>query len=490
MGNPGTGKTTVARLLGEIYREAGVLPLGHTVKATRADLVAGYLGQTALKVREVVQRALGGVLFIDEAYDVCRSRDDDFGQEAINSLNEAMSDLNGRFAVVLAGYPKDMERLLQTNDGLKSRFDESLHLDDYRPDELEAILRQALATQRDLLLEDELDASLSRLCFAIHANREETFGNARTMVQLASTLYENMVQDGAERAGTRHLPPAYQRLLEQPAISADGVLEELDQLIGLRGVKTRMQTLFNRLRMEQVRGGPRARVTPGHLVFEGNPGTGKTTVARLLARQLKALGVLPNDRVHDTTASQLIQGYVGQTTVATREFLQAGLGKVVFIDEAHQLAGDAGRGHDFGRDALNVLVPFAEDQRQECVIVLAGYPLAMRRLLDQDQGLASRFPERIVFEDYSPDEMVAIFDQMLQDRAVRWPAEECRDFMCEYFASLQRAMGGDFGNARTVRQEVEACLNRLANRLQREGRLDAADREAAACLTAEDLPEL
>jgi SpoVK/Ycf46/Vps4 family AAA+-type ATPase len=492
-GNPGTGKTTVARLLGELYREAGVLPLGHTIKATRADLVAGYVGQTALKVRQVVQRALGGVLFIDEAYDLCRDPQDSFGLEAITALNEAMSDLNGQFAVVLAGYPKDMARLVKTNAGLTSRFDEVLHLDDYRPEELEAILRQALAAYPDLGLEEELEASLARLCFAIHANRKEAFGNARAMVQLAGTLYENMVRDDADRAGVRHLPARYQALLEQPAMTADGVLMELDNLIGLRSVKDQMRTLFNRLRMEQLRGSDGSRVTPGHLIFEGNPGTGKTTVARLLARQLQALRILPSNQVHSTTASQLIQGYVGQTTVATREFLQQGLGQVIFIDEAHQLAGDGGPGQHYGRDALKVLVPFAEDHRHECVIVLAGYPEPLRRLLDQDPGLASRFGERIVFEDYAPEEMVAIFDQMLRDAGVRWPAEACRDYMCEYFAALRQRLKRDFGNARTVRQEVEACRNRQADRLQREGRLDAADgaaREAAACLTPEDLPAL
>jgi len=492
-GNPGTGKTTVARLLGELYREAGVLPLGHTIKATRADLVAGYVGQTALKVREVVQRALGGVLFIDEAYDLCRGPDDSFGQEAINGLVEAMSDLNGRFAVVLAGYAGDMERLVQTNDGLKSRFADILHLEDYRPDELEAILRRALAANSDLCLENELDASLTRLCFAIHANRERAFGNARTMVQLAGTLYESMVREDADRAGVRHLPAEYRALLEQPPVTADGVLAELDSLIGLQGVKNHMRTLFNGLRTERLRVGDAGRATPGHLIFAGNPGTGKTTVARLLARQLQALGILPTGQVHATTASKLIQGYVGQTTVATREFLQGGLGKVIFIDEAHQLAGDGGLSQHFGRDAVRVLVPFAEDHRHECVIVLAGYPQMLRRLLDEDVGLASRFPEWIMFEDYAPEEMVAIFDQMLQDRRVSWPAEDCREFMCEYFDALHRKLKQGFGNARTVRQEVDACLNRLANRLQREGRLDAADaaaREAATCLTAEDLPAL
>ena len=492
-GNPGTGKTTVARLLGELYREAGVLPLGHTIKATRADLVAGYVGQTALKVREVIQRVLGGILFIDEAYDLCRGPDDSFGQEAVNALVEAMSDINGRFAVVLAGYPKDMERLLQTNAGLKSRFNEILHLDDYRPDELEAILRQAIAAQPGLRLEEELEACLSRLCFAIHANREAAFGNARTMVQLACTLCENMIQEDADRAAVRHLPIEYRRLLDQPAVSADGVLEELDALIGLQGVKSQVRTLFNRLRLEQLRGPAGAPVSPGHLIFEGNPGTGKTTVARLLARQFQALGILPTGQLHDTTASKLIQPYVGQTSVATCEFLERGLGKVIFIDEAHQLAGDPGGGRDFGHDVLSALVPFAEDHREQCVIVLAGYPQAMRRLLDQDPGLAGRFARRIMFEDYTAEEMVSIFDQMLRQRGVQWPGETCRDFMGEYFAALQRELGRDFANARTVRDEVEACLNRLANRLVDEGRLAATDptaREAATRLTAEDLPEL
>jgi SpoVK/Ycf46/Vps4 family AAA+-type ATPase len=488
-GNPGTGKTTVAKLLGEIYCEAGILPLGHTVKTSRDGLVDRYLGGTALKVRAAVQRALGGILFIDEAYSLCRGDNDEYGQEAVNTLVDAMSDLNGQFAVVLAGYPTDMDRFLAVNTGLRSRIDKVLILEDYQPAELEQILRQSLARHPGLRLDDELNASLTRLCFALHATRPADFGNARTMEQLASDIHENVAREDGEQAGLRHLPANYRQLLDQPAVGPEGILSELDALVGLRAVKESMRTLFNRLRLEQCRGQAGSRVVSGHMIFEGNPGTGKTTVARLLARQLQALGVLASGAVHPTTASQLIQGYVGQTTVATREFLEGGLGKVIFIDEAHQLAGEPGS-HDFGRDALKVLVPFAEDHRQDCVIVLAGYPAPLRRLLDQDPGLASRFPTRLVFEDYSPEEMVEIFDRLLRGQQMSWPAEAGRPRLAEYFRRIRDAQGADFGNARSVRQEVEACLNRLANRLQREGLLNevAGDLEAVRQLTLMDLP--
>jgi Holliday junction resolvasome RuvABC ATP-dependent DNA helicase subunit len=461
-GNPGTGKTTVAKLLGELYREAGILPIGHTVKTTRADLVAEYVGQTAIKTRAVIQRALGGVLLIDEAYDLCRNPDDQFGLEAVATLVEALSDLNGRFATVLAGYPQDMQRLLDSNAGLKSRFDEILHLEDYCPDELERILRQSLARQVGLTLEDSLEAVLPLLCQRIYANRPRQFGNARDMVALAVTLYENAAADGKNTAGVQHLTKAYHSLLEQPPVSAEGVLQELDSLIGLAEVKQQVKTMFNRMQVEKRRKKDKV-VSAGHYVFVGNPGTGKTTVARLLSQQLFAMGILATPEVHQTTASHLIRGFVGQTTTTVREFLEAGLGKVIFIDEAHQLG--AGHERGFGREAIHALVPFAEDHRGECVMVLAGYERQMDAMMAQDPGLASRFPNRLRFEDYSPEEMVQIFDRFVLKEGFHWPQEECSEYLMQYFREMKARAGDQFGNARMVRETFEECCNRQATRL-------------------------
>jgi SpoVK/Ycf46/Vps4 family AAA+-type ATPase len=486
-GNPGTGKTTVAQLMGDLYRDAGLLDVGHVVKATRADLVGQYVGHTAPRVQAAVNQALGGILFIDEAYDLCRGDDDDFGQEAVATLTEAMSANDGRLAVVLAGYPDDMKRFLATNDGLSRRFNEILTLDDYGPAELETILRSQL-TARESIPAPDLDSALPRLCDGIYATRDRSFGNAGAMEQLADAITRNRIIQGADQAGVRHLPTQEAQLLERPAVTGQGVLEELDSLVGLQAVKSRVRTIFNRLAVERQRGSGRE-VVAGHMVFSGNPGTGKTTVARLMARQFHAVGLLPRPEVHETTAASLIAGYVGQTTVRTREFLESGIGRLIFIDEAHQLARGSGQMNNasFGRDVIDALVPFAENHRHECVIVLAGYTDAMAELIRADDGLASRFPQTLAFEDYAPEDLVLIFDAMIRHAGFTWPTAAGRDRLVRHFARLKTVAGRGFGNARAVRGVVNACLDRHANRLSMLG--TAADRGMLSNLTLEDLPD-
>ncbi len=488
-GNPGTGKTTIARLLGEIYREAGVLSLGHTVTVTRADLVAGYVGQTAGRVRDAVQRAVGGVLFIDEAYDLCRGEDDDFGQEAVNTLVESLSSRNGELAVILAGYPADMTRLLETNDGLKSRFGDVLHISDYGPAELEEILRDSLKDRPGLELADSLDERLADLVSAIHAGRDRRFGNARDMIKLADAIHEACVHRNSMTADPDSLPGPYRKLLDRPSVNAEGILDDLDSLVGLESVKSRIRTLVNRLKLDRLRGTSGDGAPLAHLLFTGRPGTGKTTVAGILARQLVALGMLANPEPHVATASHLIRGFVGQTEQAMQEFLAAGLGRLIFIDEAHQLAPGPSETASFGKEALNALVPFAENHRQECLIVLAGYPDEMRRLLALDPGLSSRFPVEISFEDYSPAQMVEIFDRMLLGRGISWPRTDLEAGMSRYFHDLREAEGNGFGNARSVRNLIEECMNSLADRLAEQGaRMGGQAEIDVNRLTLEDLP--
>lgn len=486
-GNPGTGKTTVAQLMGDLYRDAGLLDVGHVVKATRADLVGQYVGHTAPRVQMAVNRALGGILFIDEAYDVCRGDDDDFGLEAVAALTEAMSANDGRLAVVLAGYPDDMRRFLATNDGLSRRFNEILTLDDYSPAELESILRAQLSA-RGAALGPDLDAALPQLCKAIHGTRDRAFGNAGAMEQLADAVNRNRIVEASDTAGIQHLPKEEAGLLDRPPTTTDGVLAELDALVGLRSAKDRVRTIFNRLSIERQRGEGEA-VMPGHMIFAGNPGTGKTTVARLMARQFHALGILPRPEIHETTAGNLIAGYVGQTSVRTREFLGDGIGRLIFIDEAHQFARNsrAASNSSFGQEVIDVLVPFAENHRHECVIVLAGYTEAMAELIRADDGLASRFTQTLTFGDYGPEDLLEIFDAMVVHAGFSWPADEGGDRLARYFTRLKASEGRRFGNARAVRAVVDGCRDRHANRLARLG--SSADRETLSTLTLEDLPD-
>lgn len=193
-GNPGTGKTTIARLLSQIYKSLGILSKGHLIETDRAGLVAGYIGQTALKVKEVVDQAIGGVLFIDEAYTLSTGGDIDFGREAIDTLLKMMEDNRDDLIVVVAGYTDKMAAFLQSNPGLKSRFNKYLEFDDYTPDQLVEIFK-LFCCKGDYNLQSSTGDELLRLFSVLYETRDNTFGNGR----LARNLFEMTINNQANR---------------------------------------------------------------------------------------------------------------------------------------------------------------------------------------------------------------------------------------------------------------------------------------------------
>lgn len=467
-GNPGTGKTTVCRLLGTLYRECGMLPLGHVVKVARQDLVGQYVGSTAPRTRACIERALGGVLFIDDAYSLYTGEHDSYGQEALDTLVEAMTDLNGRLAVVMAGYPDDMERMLTANAGLKDRFDKILEIEDYKPKEMEQIFRNAFSKQPKVLpVDDALDGMLLQICSSIYGNRGKHYANARTLEKIAREMVEKAIDEGATNVKSSHLPKEYARYMEAVETSEAGIVKDLDGLIGLGQVKDSVAALIDRITVEQRRRkgeGVTDSSQAGHFVFSGNPGTGKTTVARMLARQFRSMGLLESPDIHETSATSLLKGYVGQTSDNTVKFLQGGIGKLIFIDEAHQLK-PASMGSDFRRDVIDTLVPFSEDNREKCIIVLAGYKEEMDQMLASDPGLKSRFRNHIFFEDYKPSEMVHIFDFFAEEDDMQWPSDLLRGELASVFLTLRDSEGSSFANARTVRNFYDQCKIRHARRV-------------------------
>ena len=269
-------------------------------------------------------------------------------------------------------------------------------------------------------------------------------------------------------------------------ISVEDLLEKLDQLIGLEHVKRSLNNLINVIRVRKMREemGLKQPDMSLHLVFSGNPGTGKTTVARLLAKLYKALGVVSKGQLIEVDRAGLVEGYVGQTAQKTNDVVDSALGGVLFIDEAYTLTNKKEAG-DFGQEAVDTLLKRMEDDRKDFIVIVAGYTEPMKEFLQSNPGLRSRFNKFIDFEDYSDEELYRIFISMCHSQDFRL-TEEADIFARGFFKDMVKNKGEHFANAREVRNFFERCIERQANRLVRAENLD---RTEITTFQKEDLTE-
>jgi SpoVK/Ycf46/Vps4 family AAA+-type ATPase len=504
-GNPGTGKTTVARMLGRIYKKLGLLSRGHVHEVDRADIIGEYIGQTAPKMKAAIDKARGGILFIDEAYALIRSEEDkkDYGREAVEILVKELSAEVVDFALVVAGYPQEMETFLRSNPGLKSRLTMRFEFPDYTPEELMEIALSG-TEHVSVKLEPEAQEYLSKQLTEAYRNRDRSFGNARYALSLVNEAKMNlglriMRSEEVESLTREELSsilvadvadifePNRNRKVELP-IDEELLQEahdELRALVGLEKVKSEIHDLVRLVRFYKEIGKDVLNRFSLHSVFTGNPGTGKTTVARIIGKIYKALGILERGTLVECDRQALVADFIGQTANKTAEVIDQAKGGVLFIDEAYALA--QGGANDFGREAIDTLLKRMEDLRGELVVIAAGYPDNMRTFLESNPGLKSRFDRRLEFVDYQADELLAIAHQMLREEEIV-PTAEANAQLAQFFVHLSQERNKFFGNARAVRKVIERAVKnqhlRLAN-LHPDARNDGMLRE----LRMEDVAE-
>ncbi|MFG2006363.1 AAA family ATPase [Spirillospora sp. NPDC048911] len=486
-GNPGTGKTVVARLIARIYKDLGVLSSGHLVEASRAELIGEYLGETSVKTRAVVQRAVGGVLFIDEAYSLTQSDyDGDYGAEAIAELVKMMEDHREDLVVIVAGYEREMRRFIASDPGLASRFPTTIRFPDFTDDELVTIFA-AFAAEAGL---EPTDGAREKITDLLRRTpRGRSFGNARLMRNLcerATALQSRRVVE-LKKATPEQLaelrpedfPPSLSGTTR--SVPASDPVAELDGLIGLTEIKTEVRKLVAEARSAELRreAGQPVTVPTRHMIFTGNPGTAKTTVARLIARVYAQLGLLSSGHLVEVGRNDLVGAYLGQTAPKVQAAVEQALGGVLFIDEAYSLTAD---NDSYGREAIATLVKLMEDYRGDLLVIAAGYEREMAAFLAANSGLESRFPKRLRFPDYSDSELVAIFENLTAAEGLTLAPEMAGALR----ALLSRAdRGPTFGNGRLMRNLLDAAIANQATRIT------AADRPADAeilTLRPEDLP--
>jgi SpoVK/Ycf46/Vps4 family AAA+-type ATPase len=482
-GNPGTGKTSVARLLGQIYKSMGILQEGHVVEVDRAALVGQYIGETAQKTEAVVKEAAGGVLFIDEAYSLIKKggNGQDFGQEAIDVILKRMEDQKNEFAVVVAGYPEEMNDFLESNPGLKSRFSHYFNFEDYTPAELTEIFEKILEKE-DYSIEDDAEEILQKEFTDLYRSRDKSFGNARLVNRIfneakiaLSKRFINLEED----AKTNQAMTTFTSDDIRNALSTEGdkevnipideekladALKELESLTGLASVKREIHNLVKLARYFTKQGENINDKLGQHLLFLGNPGTGKTTVARIFSKIYSALGVLSKGHLVETDRQGLVASYVGQTAEKTRALVDKAMGGTLFIDEAYALAPNQTSQNDFGKEAVDVLLKRMEDDRGKFILIAAGYTEEMKRFVESNPGLKSRFGKRIFFEDYSPDELMEITQQELGNKEIDI-SDDANKELKKYYNEIYRNRDQHFGNARIVRDLIEGARQNMLLRL-------------------------
>ncbi len=244
------------------------------------------------------------------------------------------------------------------------------------------------------------------------------------------------------------------------------ILLELDGLIGLNAVKQDVRQLVNYVKVLQIRQAKGLKVSDMsfHMVFYGKPGTGKTTVARLIGEIYKSLGVISKGHLIEADRAKLVAAYVGQTAIKTTEVVNNALGGILFIDEAYTLAPADARGNDFGQEAIDTLLKLMEDHRNDLVVIVAGYPDEMGRFVGSNPGLQSRFNKYLSFDDYTPAELVEIFDHFCKQNDYRL-TELATEKIREFFQSAYEVRDRMFGNARLARNVFERAIESQSTRI-------------------------
>ena len=456
-GNPGTGKTTVARMAAELFHCMGILKTSKLVTVKPSDLVSEWVGGTGKKATEVIRRAYNGVLFIDEAYGIANM---DRSQELLNVLLQEMENNGHKLIVILAGYTDEMRELLKANPGLGSRISQEIHFEDYTQEELAQIFLQMCKKSGFTLdpnARDELDDCIGALM------TREFFGNARDIRNMLQDLkevwsedfYTAVTQKGVDAADVkREFAPHHFAKIMPPKKEVS-----IQDLIGLEVLKKKLE-VFKRQAMYQKhlrqKGFTNLTDFSMHMIFTGNPGTGKSTVAKLIADDLYAIGMLKTNRLVIAERKDLI-GIRGDTGKKTADIVRKAVGGVLFIDEAYALAGDR-----YGNnECVEVLLTAMEEHKSNTVFIFAGYVDEMQDFLESNPGIQSRIGYTFHFENYSPDELTEMYaDKMKKTGFVVEEAalQRVREIMA-YFQDVKY-----FGNGRFVNHVIHQTISQRASR--------------------------
>ncbi|MFR3568963.1 MAG: AAA family ATPase [Paraclostridium sordellii] len=462
-GNAGTGKTNAARVTFEYLNALGILKKGVYREVSKADFVTENINDTAKRTIDIINSTIGGVLFIDEAYSLCENEDDKVGKEIVDALLKGVEDNRDDLVVILAGYEKDMEEFLTFNSGLKSRFPNIIHFEDYTPSQMYQIALN-IAKSKGYRIAKNVKHDLIDLFTKNQINGKNDLGNAR--------FVRNIVENAILDASKKYLTDKSKQidLLERDnfnfkAKTKFDLEERLSNIVGLAEVKNLLRSQYKLIVAQEKRksAGVNTKIEQNlNMVFAGNPGTGKTSIARLVAEMLNSMGLLKVGQLVETDRSSFVSEIPGQTSRKTEEKFKEAIGGVLFIDEAYTLANDS-----LGKEAIETLLKLIEDYGQDVVVILAGYEEEMEDFFDVNIGLKSRFPIWTVFKDYNPNELLEMAIKLIENKGFKL-SKNAYVSLKTSFETIYEDADSQSGNGRMVRNYVESLIRHQSIRIAEE----------------------
>jgi len=474
LGSPGTGKTSVAELYGKIMCDLGVLSKAEFQLRGASDFIGAALGESERKTNAILSASKGCVLAIDEAYSLDPGRSSDpYRKAAIDAIVEKVQPTGDADRVVLLlGYKKPIDDMMRNaNPGLARRFDwnNPIVFEDFTEDELLLILNDYL---RKKAIPATVPAVLAAMDVLSRKRRLPNFGNAgevHNVVNAAITQY---------MARTRENPPnnvAARQLLPQDFVNEqDKQVETIEDIfrpmLGCEAILRKLRSIHTLIQRKKAKGVEYLSSLNHNFIFSGPPGTGKSSVAALMGRVFKSLDVLASSEVVSISASQLQAEFVGQTAARVRSTFKSALGKVLFIDEAYALDPRGFSRGSFMKEATDEIVSILTEAefKGKLVVVMAGYPREMHQMLSGNPGLASRFPDEIVFPTFTVDDSLQLLRTILVDKQYDVDASLLQDkliraHMAEIAAMDAFASGRDVHTiAARIEMDLASCIDEVA----------------------------